>query len=153
RARDHLRGVQAGRKRALTAARHGVGACHHPPTGAAPPGFDPRRQRAWAWLDVQGAPPHREHRCAAVAPTQSPTGAAMSAGAGQLFRQVLLIEVGTHVASFLLTAIFAPRVLLLEGESSTASYAVIAVMGVLCAGLAAGLTAIVLHTVRPLLTA
>jgi signal transduction histidine kinase len=72
---------------------------------------------------------------------------------GRLFGRLLLIQIGTHLASFVLAALFAPRVLLLEPESSAASLAVVAMMGVLSASLAAGLTAIVLRRVRPLLTA
>ena len=49
----------------------------------------------------------------------------MNAGPETLVRRILLIQVGTHLASFLLSAAFAPRVLLLEPESSSASLAVI----------------------------
>jgi signal transduction histidine kinase len=66
---------------------------------------------------------------------------------------MLAIQAGTHVASSLLAAVFAPRVLLLEAQSAAASLAVIAGMGVLSALIAAGLTALVLRRVEPLLSA
>ena len=37
----------------------------------------------------------------------------------RLLRRLLTIEIATHVVAFLLTAIFAPRVLLLEEQAST----------------------------------
>ena len=66
---------------------------------------------------------------------------------------VLVIQAATHGASFLLAAAFAPRVLLLESQSATALFAVIAGMGLLSAVLSAGFTTLVLRRVRPLLTA
>jgi signal transduction histidine kinase len=76
----------------------------------------------------------------------------MIANPRALLRKMLAIQVGTHIASFLLSAAFAPRVLLLEPESSNASLAVIGAMGVLAATFAAALTLIVLRRVSPLLS-
>lgn len=71
----------------------------------------------------------------------------------RLLRRLLTIEIATHVVAFLLTGIFAPRVLLLEEQAATASIWVILVMGALCAGLSAGLTVFAYRRVRPLLEA
>ncbi len=70
---------------------------------------------------------------------------------GQLFRRLIAIQVGTHVASFLLSAVFAPRVLLLEPQAAGASLSVIATMGLLSAAFASGLTVVLLRRVRSLL--
>jgi signal transduction histidine kinase len=77
----------------------------------------------------------------------------VSSIAGRLLLRLLAIQVGTHVVAFLLTAIFAPRVLLLEAATKDASLSVIAAMGVVSAAFAAGLTVMVLRRVRPLLVA
>lgn len=75
----------------------------------------------------------------------------MSSVAGRLLRRVLAIQIATQVVAFLLSAIFAPRVLLLEPQSADASLVVIAMMGLLSAAFAAGVTVVVLRRVRPLL--
>lgn len=71
----------------------------------------------------------------------------------RLLWRLLSIQVGTHVVAFLLSAVFAPRVLLLEPQSAEASLSVILTMGLFSAALSAWLTVIVLHRVRPLLAA
>ncbi|MBX3214365.1 MAG: hypothetical protein KF850_20185 [Labilithrix sp.] len=73
--------------------------------------------------------------------------------AGQLLWRMLAIQAATHVVAFLLGAVFAPRVLLLEPQSADASLSVILTMGLFAAALSAGLTVIVLKRVRPLLGA
>jgi len=73
--------------------------------------------------------------------------------AKRLLWRLLSIQVGTHVVSFLLSAVFVPRVLLLEPQSAEASLSVILTMGLFSAALSAWLTVIVLHRVRPLLAA
>jgi signal transduction histidine kinase len=69
----------------------------------------------------------------------------------RLLGRILAIELGTHVTSFVLAAIFAPRVLLLEPQSADGSLVVILGMGVLAAAIAAALTLVILRRVRPLL--
>jgi signal transduction histidine kinase len=69
----------------------------------------------------------------------------------RLFGQLLAIQSVTHLVAFLLAAIFAPRVLLLEPQSAEASLSVILAMGGLSAALAAAFTAFVVRRVRPLL--
>ncbi|MFO0740401.1 MAG: HAMP domain-containing sensor histidine kinase [Labilithrix sp.] len=71
----------------------------------------------------------------------------------RLLRRLLAIELATHVVAFLLTGIFAPRVLLLEEQASTASIWVILVMGTLTAGLSGALTVFAHRRARPLLEA
>ena len=77
----------------------------------------------------------------------------MSSIARTLLRRLLAIQLATHVVAFLLSAIFAPRVLLLEAQSAEASLFVIAGMGVVSGACAAGLTVVLLRRVRPLLSA
>lgn len=71
----------------------------------------------------------------------------------RLLRRLLAIEIATHVVAFLLSGLFAPRVLLLENQASSASIWVVLVMGVLCAALSAGLTVLAHRRARPLLDA
>lgn len=77
----------------------------------------------------------------------------MSGPARRLFGRFVAIQSAMHVVAFLLTAIFAPRVLLLEAESAHASRYVIAAMGLVTAVFSTGLTVVVLRRVRPLLVA
>ena len=72
---------------------------------------------------------------------------------GRLLGRLLTIEVATHLVAFLLTAIFAPRVLLLEDQASSASLWEILFMGVVAALLSAGLTVVAHFRVKPLLRA
>lgn len=71
--------------------------------------------------------------------------------AGRLLPRLLAIQAATHVVAFLLTAVFAPRVLLLEPQSADASLSVIAAMGLLSATLSAGFTVVVVRRMRSLL--
>ncbi len=73
--------------------------------------------------------------------------------AGRLLPRLLAIQVATHLVAFLLTAVFAPRVLLLEPQSADASLSVIVAMGLLSATLSAGFTLFVVRRVRALLAA
>jgi len=70
-----------------------------------------------------------------------------------LLSRLLAIQAVTHIVAFLLTAVFAPRVLLLEPQSADASLSVIVVMGLLSALLSAGLTVMLIRRVRALLAA
>jgi signal transduction histidine kinase len=69
----------------------------------------------------------------------------------RLLWRLLAIQAVTHVVAFLLSAVFAPRVLLLEPQSADASLSVIAAMGCVSVTLSIGLTVIVLRRVRSLL--
>jgi signal transduction histidine kinase len=73
------------------------------------------------------------------------------ATARNLVWRLLLIQCVTQVVAFLLSVIFAPRVLLLEPQSAEASRWVIVAMGTLSSALSAALTLVVLRSVRPLL--
>lgn len=73
--------------------------------------------------------------------------------AARLLGRLIAIETATQLVAFSLTAIFAPRVLLLEARSADASLAVIASIGLLSAASSAGLTVVVLARARPLLRA
>jgi len=72
--------------------------------------------------------------------------------AGKLLGRVLAIQIATHLVAFLLTAIFAPRVLLLEKQAASASLLVIFMMGLCSAASAAVLTLVMLRRVKPLIT-
>ncbi len=71
--------------------------------------------------------------------------------AARLRWRLLTIQFATHLVAFLLTAAFAPRVLLLEPQAADASHAVVVVMGVLSAALSAGLTLLLVRSVGLLL--
>jgi signal transduction histidine kinase len=73
------------------------------------------------------------------------------ANAGRLLRRLLVIQLATHLVATLLTAAFAPRVLLLEPQAADASYSVLVAVALLAAAFTAGLTILVLRPVRPLL--
>lgn len=75
----------------------------------------------------------------------------MTSIARKLLRRLLAIQVATHVVSFLLSAIFAPRVLLLQANAAEAPLLVVGVMGLLSAAFAVGLTMVLLRRVAPLL--
>lgn len=70
-----------------------------------------------------------------------------------LARRLVAIQIATPAVAFLLTAIFASRVLLLEQEAADASLLVLALMGMASAALSAGLALFLLRPVRPLLHA
>lgn len=75
----------------------------------------------------------------------------MTGAVTKLTGRLVAIQVATHVIAFALSAVFAPRVLLLENEQATASVLVILVMGLFTAGLAAGLAVLVNRRVKPLI--
>lgn len=70
-----------------------------------------------------------------------------------LLARLLATQIGTHLIAFLLTGVFAPRVLLLEPQAADASLVVIVGMGLVSAALSTALTVVVLLRVRPLLAA
>lgn len=71
----------------------------------------------------------------------------------KLLARLVTIELGTHLVAFSLTAVFAPRVLLLEPSVAEASLAVIIMMGLLSASLSTVLTVLVLRRARALVDA
>src|SRR5690606_37887974 len=106
--------------------RYGPRARDHAPPRHAPPRFDPRRERARSRLHVQGAAADRQHRRSTVAQAHArPEEGAVTSIAGRLLRRLLAIQVATHVLSFLLSGIFAPRVLLLQENAAEASLVVV----------------------------
>ena len=73
--------------------------------------------------------------------------------APQLLRRLLFVQITTHVLSFLLSAVFGSRVLLLEDQAAAASRVEIVVMGACSATLASIFTVVVLRRMRALLGA
>ncbi len=73
--------------------------------------------------------------------------------AGKLLPRLLGIQTATHVVAYLLTALFAPRVLLLEDQSSSASLSVVAVLAVLSGLFSVGVTILALHPLKTMLHA
>lgn len=71
----------------------------------------------------------------------------------RLLVRLLAIEIVTHLVAFLLSAVFAPRVLLLEEQAGSASLLVVLAMGFICVILSAGLTIGAHYRLRPLLKA
>lgn len=71
--------------------------------------------------------------------------------ASKLLGRLIVVQAATHVVAFVLSAIFAPRVLLLEPQVADASLVVILAMGLLCALFALVLTIIVHRRVKPLI--
>lgn len=65
-----------------------------------------------------------------------------------ILRRLLLVQVATQIVSFLLSAAFGARVLLLEPQAASAALVTIAVMGIASAALAAGSTVIFLRRTR-----
>lgn len=77
----------------------------------------------------------------------------MSPHAARLVPRLLGLQLAGLVVAFVLTAIFAPRVLLLEADFTTASLLVVLVVGVLSAGFCVGATVLSMRRLKPALTA
>ncbi len=77
----------------------------------------------------------------------------MNPRAAHLVTRLVLLQLAVHAVTFLLTAAFAPRVLLLESASSSASLLVVLVIGLLCAAFSTAATFVVMHRLRPALGA
>jgi signal transduction histidine kinase len=77
----------------------------------------------------------------------------MNPHAARLVARLVLLQLAVHAVSFLLTAAFAPRVLLLEPASSSASLLVVLVIGLLCAAFSTAATFVVTRKLRPALRA
>ncbi|HSO38267.1 MAG TPA: HAMP domain-containing sensor histidine kinase [Labilithrix sp.] len=75
----------------------------------------------------------------------------MNQHAARLVARLIALQLAVHAVTFLLTAAFAPRVLLLEPASSSASLTVVFVIGVLTAAFSTALTFVVTRRLRPAL--
>ncbi|MDB4939270.1 MAG: sensory box histidine kinase/response regulator [Labilithrix sp.] len=75
----------------------------------------------------------------------------MNRHAARLVARLIALQLAVHAVSFLLTAAFAPRVLLLEPASSSASLSVVLVIGLLCAAFSTAATFVVTRRLRPAL--
>jgi signal transduction histidine kinase len=75
----------------------------------------------------------------------------MNRHAARLVARLIALQLAVHAVSFLLTAAFAPRVLLLEPAASSASYVVVLVIGLLCAAFSTAATFVVTRRLRPAL--
>jgi signal transduction histidine kinase len=65
--------------------------------------------------------------------------------------RILVIQIATHVVAFVLSAVFAPRVLLLATKEADASLLAILAMGVITAMLSCALTIVLLRRLRAML--
>lgn len=77
----------------------------------------------------------------------------MSPHALRLVPRLLGLQLAGLGVAFVLTAIFAPRVLLLEADFTTASLFVVLVVGILSAGFCVGATVLATRRLKPALTA
>lgn len=75
----------------------------------------------------------------------------MNPRAARLVARLIGLQLAVHAVSFLLTAAFAPRVLLLEAATSSASLLVVLVIGLLCAVFSTAMTFVVTRRLRPAL--
>lgn len=75
----------------------------------------------------------------------------MNQQAARLVTRLVILQLAVHLVTFLLTAAFAPRVLLLEPASSSASLSVVLVIGLLCAAFSTAATFVVTRPLRPVL--
>lgn len=75
----------------------------------------------------------------------------MNRHAARLVARLIALQLVVHFVTFSLTAAFAPRVLLLEPASSSASLTVVSVIGLLCAAFSAAATLVVTRPLRPML--
>lgn len=71
--------------------------------------------------------------------------------AGRVGMRLLVLQLVVHLVAFLLTAVFAPRVLLLEPAAATGSLVVVAIIGLLTAIFSSALTMFSLRRVQPAL--
>ena len=72
----------------------------------------------------------------------------MNPRAARLVARLIGLQLAVHAVSFLLTAAFAPRVLLLEPASSSAALLVVLVIGLLCMAFSAAATFVVTRSLR-----
>ncbi|MBX3186285.1 MAG: hypothetical protein KF819_04685 [Labilithrix sp.] len=77
----------------------------------------------------------------------------MNRHAARLVVRLIGLQLAVHVVTFLLTAVFAPRVLLLEPSASSASLSMVLVLGVLCSAFSAGATFFLARPLQPALRA
>ena len=75
----------------------------------------------------------------------------MNPRAARLVARLVALQLAVHTVTFLLTAAFAPRVLLLEPAASSASLLVVLVIGLLCAAFSTAATLVVTRRLRPAL--
>ncbi len=75
----------------------------------------------------------------------------MNPRAARLVARLVALQLAVHTVTFLLTAAFAPRVLLLEPAASSASLLVVLVIGLLCAAFSTAATFVVTRRLRPAL--
>jgi signal transduction histidine kinase len=75
----------------------------------------------------------------------------MNRRAARLVARLIALQLAVHAVTFLLTTVFAPRVLLLEPASSSASLSVVLVIGLLCAAFSTAATVIETRRLRPAL--
>ena len=77
----------------------------------------------------------------------------MNPRAARLVARLVALQLAVHAVTFLLTAAFAPRVLLLEPAASSASLRMVLVIGLLCAAFSAAATFVVTRRLGPALRA
>jgi len=77
----------------------------------------------------------------------------MNPRAARLVARLVALQLVVHAVTFLLTAAFAPRVLLLEPAASSASLMVVLVIGLLCAAFSTAATFVITRRFRPALQA
>ena len=77
----------------------------------------------------------------------------MNTLAARLVARLLLLQLAVHAVTFLLIAAFAPRVLLLESASSSASLSIVLVIGLLTAAFSSALTLVLTRRLGPALRA
>jgi signal transduction histidine kinase len=77
----------------------------------------------------------------------------MNPRAARLVARLVALQLAVHAVTFLLTAAFAPRVLLLEPAASSASLMVVLVIGLLCAAFSTAATFVVTRRLGPALRA
>ncbi len=75
----------------------------------------------------------------------------MNPRAARLVARLVALQLAVHAVTFLLTAAFAPRVLLLEPAASSGSLLVVLVIGLLCAAFSTAATFVVTRRLRPAL--
>jgi len=75
----------------------------------------------------------------------------MNPHATRVVARLVAIQLAVHAVSLLLTAAFAPRLLLLEPASASASLSIIVVIGLLCAAFSTAATFVVIRPLRPAL--
>jgi len=77
----------------------------------------------------------------------------MNRDAARLGVRLVVLQVAVHFVAFLLTGAFAPRVLLLEASTSTASVTIVVVLGLLAAMFSSAATLLAVRRVQPSLRA